>query len=990
MLRYFVGSVHRTLTIILLLATVPALCIILFSGVQQRRAIIQGSNLRAENITNTLSNQQEQIFNHVRNHFFLLSQASPVRDLDLNASQALLHQLTNESKIYNNLLLYDTRGNLLVSGVEGEATPDVVDVPFFVNALRYRDFVISGVDVISRYGGDANFPVLYVAYPVLAKDGQIVAVLVGAIQIPALQRFIGDGIRLSEGAYIELIDSQGKLISSYPYNPEMMPADNVPPSMWWSLNPNKDKGQTVDPQTQRGEADDIIMTFSNLNLDAVPGFDIHLLFSLPQAPIYADANALLYHTLYRFIIAFLLTLILAPGISFFLLRRPTYRLISAVNSLKNGDFDNLTSIKDPIIEFKNIAVAFNNISKTLKERTTELNEATEQSESAIKAKSEFLANISHEMRTPMNAIIGLAHLCMKSPLTTKQLDYLQRIHSAGHQLLKVINDILDFSKIEAGKMDLEQIPFDLNLLINGIINTHEERAKQKKLNFTFYVDKNIPRSIIGDPLRLAQILNNLLENAIKFTNSGFVRLDISSAGIFQHQVTLVFEITDSGIGIGKEQSNKLFTAFSQADTSSTRVFGGSGLGLAICKRLLTLMKGNITIHSQAGKGTKILCSATFKLTKQNVAALKPSHHLDIKTLIIDDDDLSRKSMKTILSSLNYTAYGVADTSEGLTELKNADKKNMPYDLVLINWRMPDSDSLETTKNIKKNLGLNKIPTVIFLTTYNKKEITDKAKTFGVDGFLHKPLDGSIINDTLSSLIKQNKLIDQTNSNAEELEEIPKDLKRIVPAKTTPTSQNNNLILLVEDNLINQEIAVDILESANYKVLIANNGQEALDILNDIYSKNNKVSVVLMDLQMPVLGGIEATRKIRADKRFELLPVIAMTASTDDSEKRKCQEVDMDGYIGKPFDVEQLFETLNIWRNGREIINPQETELKTIILQIIQLLKNDDSEGAVLFKQNLSKLNKEYPNDILQNILKNINNINYDSVIVMLEELINSH
>jgi PAS domain S-box-containing protein len=518
-------------------------------------------------------------------------------------------------------------------------------------------------------------------------------------------------------------------------------------------------------------------------------------------------------------------------------------------------------------------------------------------EDATQAKSDFLANMSHEIRTPMNAVIGMAHLALKTDLTPKQRDYLNKIQSSANSLLGIINDILDFSKIEAGKLDMETVEFDLSQTLDNVANVVTVKAQEKEnLEVLFYTDSRVPNSLIGDPLRLNQILVNLGNNAVKFTERGEIVLMTKIKSSSDDKITLQFSMRDTGLGMTKEQQTKLFQAFSQADTSTTRKYGGTGLGLTISKRLVNMMGGDIWVESKPGQGTTFSFTAEFGLGKEKTKKrYMPAPNLrGMKVLVVDDNATSRDILREMLESFSFSVSVAASGAEGITELENADK-NKPIELVIMDWKMPGMDGIEASKLIKSHRGLSKIPAIVLVTAYGREEVMLQTEEVGLEGSLLKPINPSILFDTIMQVFG---------------EAVP-EISRVAQRKEQEAKAWGNIqgahVLLVEDNEINQQVAMEILQGAGLKVTIANNGQEGVDA-----ARENQYDVILMDIQMPVMDGYTATREIRKDERFKELPIIAMTAHAMSGDEDKSLEAGMNGHVAKPIDPDKLFSTLQRW------------------------------------------------------------------------------
>ena len=481
-----------------------------------------------------------------------------------------------------------------------------------------------------------------------------------------------------------------------------------------------------------------------------------------------------------------------------------------------------------------------------KKAEDELRIAKETAIEATKAKSEFLANMSHEIRTPMNAIMGMAHLALKTDLTAKQYDYLKKVDISARSLLGIINDILDFSKIEAGKMDMESVDFQLEDTLDNISTLVGIKTQEKELELLFKTDPSVPKALVGDPLRLGQILINLSNNAVKFTDTGEIVVATELVKKDQGQVTLKFSVHDTGIGMTAEQAAKLFQPFAQADSSTTRKYGGTGLGLTISKRLAEMMGGEIWVESEPGQGSTFSFTANLGLGQERAKKhFKPASELrGMQVLVVDDSATSRSILQEMLESFSFEVSLASSGEEGITELEAADK-DKPFELVIMDWKMPGMDGIETSRRIKDHKRLSKIPPIILVTAYGREEVMQQAEHVGFEGFLLKPVNPSMLFDTIMQAFGE--AVPETSRIAQRHEQEAEALKHIRGAQ----------LLLVEDNEINQQVAKEILEGAGLNVAIANNGQEAVNAV-----KENNYDAVLMDVQMPVMDGYTATREIR--------------------------------------------------------------------------------------------------------------------------------
>ena len=526
-------------------------------------------------------------------------------------------------------------------------------------------------------------------------------------------------------------------------------------------------------------------------------------------------------------------------------------------------------------------------------------EARSLAEQSSKAKSEFLANMSHEIRTPMNAVLGLAHLALRTSLNAIQRGYLENIERSGKNLLRIINDILDFSKIEAGRLDMEKLTFNPEEVLMNLSSLDVSKSGDKNIELLLYIDKKVPRACVGDPLRLSQVLINLVGNAVKFTPEGEVVVRVELERLEERQVTLRFSVRDSGIGMSREQMAKLFQAFTQADSSTTRRFGGTGLGLAISKRIVEMMGGKIEVDSELGKGSTFFFTVTLGLPDKgdHLGLVSPEKLQGLRVLLVDDSPSSREILWQCVKDLGLVPEQVCKGGDALPEVLRAQRKGRPYDLILLDWRMSDMSGIDVMRELHACDELAVVPPVIMITAYGREEVMDMARGVGISHFLTKPVSPSVL------LLAVRDVFEHPGGVKEESVITPE------PAVVPPELEGKR-VLLAEDNEINQMVATEMLENLGLKVDIANNGKEAVDMAH-----KTAYDAVFMDVHMPEMDGMEAASRLRAEERFAAMPIIALTAADMKGDRERSIASGMNDHLSKPIDPQRLMAVALKWMAG---------------------------------------------------------------------------
>ena len=533
----------------------------------------------------------------------------------------------------------------------------------------------------------------------------------------------------------------------------------------------------------------------------------------------------------------------------------------------------------------------------LEREQEEVRLARDEAQEAARVKADFLANMSHEIRTPMNAIIGLTHLAMKTELTPRQLDYLQKVETSSRHLMGIIDDILDFSKAEAGKLAIEAADFELEKVMANVATLVADKAASKGLELIFDVAPDVPRWLSGDSLRLGQVLVNFASNAVKFTAQGEISIRVQVQQHMADGMLLHFSVSDTGIGLTPEQAGALFQSFQQADASTTRKFGGTGLGLAISRKLATLMGGEVGVQSEFGKGSKFWFTAQVGAARAPQPARVPSATMrGRRALVVDDNDYAREVVGDMLLALGFEVAEAASGPDAVESVRHAALQGKPFDILYLDWRMPTLDGVSTARQIS-SLGLSNAPVVIMVTAYSREEVRREAEEAGVRDVLVKPVTAALLQEATVCALNGTPALEPGAAPLHEGEWAATMLAPVRGAR----------VLLVEDNDINQIVATEILMEAGMVVDLAENGEVAVRKVQE-----TAYDLVLMDMQMPVMDGLEATRAIRKLAGFGALPIVAMTANAMDADRLRCIDAGMDGYVAKPIEPAELWRTLLTW------------------------------------------------------------------------------
>lgn len=893
MRNFFTGSFLRTAFFIIVVSALPAVAIVFFAGFERGSGAFERAELQAKIAVRAVARVQSSIAAGARTLLTTLAEAAAVRPR-VSDMENLLSRLHYSHPAFIDVFLADENGYIVASKGDSETGLNILEHPFFLHALSKSAFVAGE----ATHSPLSDVPVLPFGYRINFPGGRPLVLGTG-VQLP-YYKYLLRKLNISPGARIYLADMKGRAVFTQPALDEALP--EVPFHVRKAV---AEREQDEGVFFLDGPEERLMVAYRRVALEENPDAPyMQAVFTVPAAAILAETK----DSQTRDGVLLLLTLsamfLLSAGLVSMTFSAPIKKMLSAAREYGRGNFSARLSGVGGVRELAALAESMNSMAASIEKRETDLIQAKNFAEAASKSKGEFLANMSHEIRTPMNAIIGMAYLSLKGELTAQQRGYVSKIHEAGSELLRVVNDILELSKLDAGKLGMESIAFSLHEIFADLQRRFAPHVRNKSVELTFTISPTVPRQLVGDPLRLGQVLGHLLDNAVRHTESGAI--DVMCALEEQNgpRIGLRFTVKDSGNGMEARQVTALQRLFSgdSAPVPEKEPGRSNGLGLLLSHKLVRAMGGNLRVDSVPGQGSVFSFTAGFGIRAASRTA-KIRSLTGMRVLAVDDEAVSLAILKEFLENFGMAVTVEQDPRQALAVLQRADEQDQPFRLVVVDWRMPGMDGTELIRRIKNQLSLTHTPSLIMLSAYAWGGVALQAESAGIDAFLHKPINESVLLDTIMNLLhpQEEKALGEPADD---------DSARGFSGEADLAGLK---VLLVEDNAVNQQIAREILSDAGIDVTVADNGLAALSLLEQAGSAM-PFALVLMDLQMPIMDGFEATRRIRAlDAPWAKdLPVVSMTAHSRDSEQGACREAGLDDHVGKPITVSELFAAIRRW------------------------------------------------------------------------------
>ncbi len=915
------GSYFRLAAFCVGLAVTPLILALVYNELDKYR---QQTNFLFESSKETalgIAIQQHNVEASIVTMLQGISKTRQVTEQDFKECEELFFRLITVHAAINNIALYDASGHIMVWARHGGK--DMLPLKQRATGIALET-IISGDVIITS---DKNESELLFILPLRNEAGGIERFITAAVELGYYARLIRD-MQLPFKCDTALYDQHQQLLY-VDKNPTLRHAVDFAGHNFPQHLP-KDASGSLSIFSQDGNkyfacfVKQSYSSFTQPYLTTVMISDYDETF----APAYrAMLNSILWVAL-----ACLATLTVTVTACIVAFRRPLNRLLNISSKLGEGHFEARNELVGMGGAFSDYASVLYDMAQNLEKREDDLQAARLGAEAASKAKTEFLANMSHEIRTPMNAILGMAYLAQKSELNQVQLGYLSKVQIAGKSLLHIINDILDFSKMEAGKMEMETVRFAVRDLFTSISANYRRQMEEQEIKLHVDVAADVPMYLMGDPMRLEQAVSQLVDNAMRHTRQGTVRVNCSLVGIVRGDCTLRIVVADTGVGMRPDYLNVLNTALDSTDMGF-RNWGdqglGQGLGLPIAHRLFTMMDGSMHVTSELGRGTVFTCLAHFGYDE--ASQLRNTSLLADKRVLISDTAQATLAMHAgMLNNFSVQTKAIPKMQDALGELLAADAEGIGYDFFVFDWHNADMELHEIIQHIRNSMSLRKMPKIVVTSAFGRDEMRRLAEEAGADAFLHKPMHGSVLLDTLMNLCGAESSL------------------AMQPEQITPytVSLAGMRVLLVEDNLINQQLALELMDDAGLFPSVASNGYEALKLIAASQG-GLEFDIILMDLQMPEMDGFEATWRIRKDTHLNAVytPIIAMTAHRNSDEVEACRNSGMDDHVPKPIEVSVFFSALQRWM---PIIPDVSGAVPDFLAQFEKMLEEKRTDAAARF------------------------------------------
>ncbi len=933
MKHFFTASITRTAICVVLLSVLPALFITCATGMDRYRMAQKDAEERGKRFVRIVAERQNQIAETTGTMAAALAQMQEVRSGNAEAASLLFGKLLAAAPSFTNIFLTDITGTVVASALPPKSRLDFSRQSFFRRTLRRDEFRGGPVAVCPMGKG----PLLPFGTPVHAgggegKPGPLTGVLGVSLSLNHYDTILA-GLELPHGAMIYLLDGSGVVAAAYPPSPSANSGSMLGGEAWRIVqNAEAASGHFFTGAEDRSGR---LVAYQKLHLRGLDQPYSYVLYVSPEDTAYEAPRAFLQRELLLLLAAALFALFAAWALTTLAFLRPLHAFLAAATQLAGGNLSARVPEEKTRGEIGTLGREFNAMAEALGKRDRELSAARDLADAGSSAKSEFLANMSHEIRTPMNAVLGMTYLVLKTNLSQQQRGYLTKLLAAANSLLRVINDILDFSKLEAGKMNMEMIGFSLRRIVNTMCGETAARLAEKSLSLHVDVSSEVPDQLRGDPLRFSQALTTLVDEAVGRSERGKIFLSCSVLARENSQVTLQFTIRDASIGLTPMQLAEMKGIFESEDYPAQGGLDGSRLSLAICHRLFRMMDGAITVDSDFGHGATFTAVARFEHVR-DASRQRYSMFEGVRALVVDDSEHSGKALAEVLGQFGFEVRRLGLMEQITDTLLTADSQGRPYALLFVDWRISFPDMLNQLTRIKNSPELKRAPAIIVTTAQSRAGIPDSLRALGLDAFLHKPINGSVLFDTLTNIISSRN---RTEGGA-------------AAGIAGDGNMAGTRVLVVEDNAVNRQIAEEILRGEDMVVHSVHDGKEAVALLGA--DAPLQFDMVLMDLQMPEMDGIAATRAIRETPGLHdfALPVIAMTAHADPQEVAACLAAGMNDHTEKPVTVEHLFATIRRWLPLRPAAA---NRVRAIVSAMREQLGSDDPAVLLHIEKGVAEL-----------------------------------